>query len=269
MRTKPTVGIFGLTGCAGDQLVLLNCEDELLQVFDLLDIKDFAMAMSGNAHHCPLDYAFVEGSVVTPDDERMLKTIRKRTRVLVALGTCAVWGGIPAMCNEIERETLLKEVYGEEGSTFETGPARSLNQVVDVDLVIPGCPVEKEQVLKALASIAHGDPPRLPTYAVCTECKFKENPCLLVEKGLLCMGPLTVAGCSARCPSLGLPCNGCRGPVNEANAASEIEVLREKGYTPADIHRRLRTFAAPADAFSGLADAFTATADTGSRADTE
>ena len=80
MKTKPTIGIFGLTGCAGDQLVILNCEDELLEIFERVDVKDFAMAMSGNDHHCPLDVALVEGSVVTPDDEQMLKEIRTRAR---------------------------------------------------------------------------------------------------------------------------------------------------------------------------------------------
>jgi coenzyme F420-reducing hydrogenase gamma subunit len=117
-----------------------------------------------------------------------------------------------------------------------------------VDLAISGCPIEKEQLLKAVASLLHGDLPRLPNYSVCTECKMAEYPCLLVEKGQLCLGPISAAGCKARCPSYGLPCVGCRGPVEEANISSEINVLKEKGFTWVDIQNRLRTFAAPADA---------------------
>ena len=116
-----------------------------------------------------------------------------------------------------------------------------------MDFAIPGCPIEKEQFLQAAASLLHGDLPRLPSYAVCAECKMAEYPCLLVEKGQLCLGPITVAGCQARCPSYGVPCQGCRGPVEEANVASEIKVLKEKGFTWVDIQNRLRTFAAPAE----------------------
>ena len=94
---KPTVGIFGLTGCAGDQLVVLNCEDELLGMVELLDIRDYLMASSDNDERCPLDIAFVEGAVMSKRDEEHLRRIRARCETLVALGTCAVWGGIPAM----------------------------------------------------------------------------------------------------------------------------------------------------------------------------
>ncbi len=74
-----------------------------------------------------------------------------------------------------------------------------------------------------------------------------ENLCLLVERGQLCLGPITVAGCQARCPGCGLPCTGCRGPVEEANVSSEVRVLKEKGFTQVDIQNRLRTFAASAE----------------------
>jgi len=72
---------------------------------------------------------------------------------------------------------------------------------------------------------------------------------MLVEKGQFCMGPITVAGCNGRCPSYGQPCRGCRGPVEEANIASEAKMLKEKGFTWADIQNRLRTFAASANSF--------------------
>jgi len=244
---KPTVGIYGLTGCAGDQLVILNCEDELLDIAEALDIKFFPMAMTGNDEECPLDIVFVEGSVVQPEDEQMLKKLRGRAKLLVAIGTCAVWGGLPAMKNEISRQELKMQVYGPAGKAFKTIVPRPLNSFVKVDLAVSGCPIEKEQLLQTVASLLHGDLPCLPTYAVCTECKMSEYPCLLVEAGQFCLGPLTVAGCKARCPSYGQPCRGGRGPVEEANAASEAKVLKEKGFTWLDIQNRLRTFAASAD----------------------
>ena len=247
MKTKPKVGIYGLTGCAGDQLVILNCEDELIDIAGALDIRFFPMATSQNDEKCPLDIVFVEGSVVQPKDEEMLKKLRERAELLIAIGTCAVWGGIPAMKNEIPREELKMLVYGAEGKHFDVIDAQPLSSFVKVDFSISGCPIEKEQLLQGIASLLHGDLPHPANYAVCTECKMAEYPCLLVEKGHLCLGPITIAGCKARCPSYGLPCRGCRGPVEDANVASEVKVLKEKGFTWDDIQNRLRTFAAPAE----------------------
>ena len=248
--SRITVGIYGLTGCAGDQLAILNCEDELLDIAAALDIKFFPMAMTGNDEKCPLDIVFVEGTVVQPKDEKMLKKLRERAGLLVAIGTCAVWGGVPAMKNEASREELKLQVYGPEGEIFKTLIPQPLSSFVKVDLAISGCPIEKEQLLQAVASLLHGDLPRLPNYAVCTECKMAEYPCSLIEKGQLCLGPITVAGCKARCPNHGQPCSGCRGPVEEANVASEAKVLKEKGFTWVDIQNRLRTFAAPANSLN-------------------
>ena len=92
---RPTVGIYGLTGCAGDQLVILNCEDRLREIAGLVDIVDFPMASSQRDRTSRLDIAFVEGSVMSARDETLLHGIRERSDVLVAIGTCALWGGLP------------------------------------------------------------------------------------------------------------------------------------------------------------------------------
>ena len=244
---KPSVGIYGLTGCAGDQLAILNCEDELLDIAGALDIECFPMVMTGNDEACPLDIVFVEGAVVQPEDDAILRKLRDRAKLLVAIGTCAVWGGVQAMKNEISREELTRQVYGPAGRKFETFAAQPLSHFVNVDMAISGCPIEKEQILQAVAALLHGDLPRLPSYSVCAECKMAEYPCVLIERGELCLGPITVAGCNARCPSYNRFCIGCRGPVEKAHISSEIQVLREKGFTWVDIQNRLRTFAAEAD----------------------
>jgi sulfhydrogenase subunit delta len=244
---KPSVGIYGLTGCAGDQLVILNCEDELLDIAGALDIKYFPMAMTGNDEECPLDVVFVEGAVVQPEDEVFLRKLRDRATLLVAIGTCAAWGGVQAMKNEISREELKRQVYGPPGKVFESIAAQPLSHFVKVDMAISGCPIEKAQLLQAVATLLHGDLPRLPTHSVCAECKMAEYPCVLIERGELCLGPITLAGCNARCPGHNRPCIGCRGPIEEANISSEIQVLKEKGFTWVDIQNRMRTFAAEAD----------------------
>lgn len=242
--TKPTVGIFGLTGCAGDQLVILNCEDRLLELVSLLDLRDFLTASSENDTACDLDIAFVEGAVLSERDEQMLLRIRERSRLLVALGTCAVWGGVAALDRLAgDRDRLLREVYGDAGTRFDTQPARALHEVVDVDLAITGCPVEKHEVLGAIAALLTGNPPTFPAYPVCTECRNLENPCLLVDDHEVCCGPLTVAGCHARCPSLGVACIGCRGPSPDANVGSALDLYHELGFTTDEVESRLTIFA--------------------------
>jgi coenzyme F420-reducing hydrogenase gamma subunit len=246
---KPRVGIYGLTSCAGDQLVLLNCEEELLDIVAAVDLRSFVMAQS-DPEETELDVAFVEGSVAQQRDLAALKDIRRRAQLLVALGTCAVWGGIPAVTGETELAEARRRVYGEldgvkEGFFQNLAPA-PLSRYVAVDLAVPGCPIEPAQLLSGLASLLHGDLPRFPKFPVCAECKMNEHACLLVKDGAPCCGPLTVAGCGARCPGLNRPCIGCRGPIEEANFTAEYQRLVELGHDPEAIRRRLRTFAAPA-----------------------
>ena len=241
--SKPAVGIFGLTGCAGDQLVILNCEDQLLDLVSRLDIRDFLMASSENDDVCPLDIAMVEGAVLSKKDAEKLRAIRKRAKTLVALGTCAVWGGVAAMNGSTDRRERLAEVYGETGLRYDSAPAQALHEVVEVDLNITGCPIEKDLFLAAIANLLNGDPPIYPEYPVCTECRMLENNCLLIERGELCCGPITAAGCKARCPNLRVACVGCRGPVRDANSSSLLARFEEKGFDRHDIAARLRTFA--------------------------
>jgi sulfhydrogenase subunit delta len=241
--SKPTVGIFGLTGCAGDQLAIINCEDELLDLVNLLDIRDFVMAASEGDPACALDIAFVEGAVLSKHDEEYLKKIRARAKTLVAIGTCAVWGGVAAMDGGRGRDEMLNEVYGPAGARYDSTPARALGEVVKVDLKISGCPIEKDQFLGAVANLLNGDAPLLAGYAVCAECKMRENNCLLVENHQVCCGPLTVAGCGARCPGLGIACVGCRGPAADANFPSAMEMFAAKGIGADRITAKLKTFA--------------------------
>ena len=78
--SKPAVGIFGLTGCAGDQLVILNCEDRLLDLVALIDVREFLMASSENDTACALDVALVEGAVVSQRDADRLREVRQRAK---------------------------------------------------------------------------------------------------------------------------------------------------------------------------------------------
>ncbi|UCG88282.1 MAG: NADH:ubiquinone oxidoreductase, partial [Gemmatimonadota bacterium] len=240
---KPAVGMFGLTGCAGDQLTVLNCEDELLGMVELLDIRDFLTASSDRDESCPLDIAFVEGVVASKRDEERLRRIRARCDTLVALGTCAVCGGIPAMDRDFDRDRLIVDLYGPGGRQFDALPVRALHEVVSVNVKITGCPIEKHEFLACIASLLNGDLPILPEYPVCMECRLRENRCLLIHDGLCCLGPITLGGCHARCPSLGVSCVGCRGPARDANLEAAVMVFEQHGLPRDVVWQRLQTFA--------------------------
>jgi len=224
-KKLPTVGIYGLTGCAGDQLTIVNCEDQILDIFGCAEIRSFLMAMSNNTED-KMDVALVEGSVSTNGDLKMLKDIRERAGVLIAVGGCAVNGG-PQCGKNLDNnwKERVKQVYGDmKFSIPESLEPKPLSAYVKVDLAIPGCPIDKWEFLRALARLVKGDGPIMPKTPVCVECKYNENECLLF-KSELCLGPVTVSGCNSVCLNNNVTCVGCRGPVAEANVAGEVDML--------------------------------------------
>jgi len=241
--TRPKIAVAGLTACSGCQLTLLNCEEELPEIAAKFEICHFPMAQSGSDPQALYDMAIVEGAVSTPGDLTTLFRLRNASRLLVAFGTCALFGGVAAMNNLIcERAGLLREVYGANGDVFQSFPPAPFKNFVAVDCAITGCPPEKPDLLALLGAVLAGTLPPTPCYPVCTECRSRENLCLLLEKGELCLGPIIQGGCNARCPATGIPCEGCRGPVSEANVAQELELLLERGFDGKEIERRMSRF---------------------------
>jgi sulfhydrogenase subunit delta len=245
MASKPKVGIFGLTGCAGDQLQILNCEDELLHLVEQLDVVDWLMAKSDNDRTTRLDIAFVEGVVATHRDLQTLKEVRARSRILVGIGTCAVFGGLPAMRNELPREVLAREVYKKDAVFLDTVEARPASDFVPFEVLLPGCPIERHEFLKVVNALLLGTRAELPRAPVCFECKTRENLCRVVYFGEICCGAMTRSGCGARCPSYGVACAGCRGPVEETNYDANITMFKDRGISWVEIARKMASFSAP------------------------
>lgn len=239
---RPTLAIAGLTACSGCQLTFFNCEEELAEIAERFDIDYFPMGLTERYITGPIDVAFVEGAVSTPDDLEILIKLRSRSRLLVAIGTCAVWGGIAAMKNHESRKILAEAVYGEAAADLKTFNPQPFRHFIKVDFAITGCPPEKHELLTTLAALLRGAFPVFPSYPVCMECRSRENLCLLIERNELCLGPLTQAGCNARCPAVGIICEGCRGPVAEANIAAELVLLLAKGFSREEIISRMQRF---------------------------
>ena len=237
---KKTVGLYGLTGCNGDQLTIVHTEDRLLDFFDSANVKSFSLAKSDN-DDSELDIALVEGSISNQEQVEHVKEVRERSKFLVAIGNCACYGGIQAMeLGGKGWDQRFKKVYGDGFFKLRTPiESKPIDVFVKVDFYIPGCPINADQFFYCFAHFLQGDMPVFPDYPVCAECRWRENDCLLL-KGILCLGPLTAAGCGACCLSNNLPCLGCWGPVEEANVGSEFNLLREKGFSVEEIKRRFR-----------------------------
>ena len=125
---------------------------------------------------------------------------------------------------------------------------------VRVDDEIHGCPVSKEQVLRVLARALLGTTPDLPGHSVCLECKRQGNVCVVVARGLPCMGPVTKAGCGALCPSLGRDCYGCFGPCDDPNPEALAGQFQELGIGPTDLVHRFRSITGNHPAFRRIGD---------------
>lgn len=236
------LAIAGLTACSGCQLSLLNCEDELPELMQMFEFRFFPLACSPALLDDSYDAALVEGCLSMPHEVELLQELRRRSKYLIAIGTCAAWGGVAALRNGEDRESLRQQVYGQSNVASTTFDPQPLQQFVQVDAVITGCPPEKEELLGLMTGLVRGVLPVNIDYPVCTECRMRENLCLLTEKGGLCLGPLTLGGCGARCPSMSVPCEGCRGPAPEADLNEAIKLYKQNGFNAQAVLGRLRRF---------------------------
>ncbi len=224
--SKPRVAFFSFSSCEGCQLVILSVEEQLLELAELIDIVSFREAMSERSDN--FDIAFVEGSITRTSEIERLKIIRKTAKIVIALGACATIGGVNSLKNQYEMKDVKDIVYGKMANDIDTIPTRPIDAVIKIDYSIHGCPIDKKEFVEVTKAILLGKTPRIPDYPVCVECQMKENVCLF-EKGMVCMGPVTRAGCDAICPTYNDGCVGCRGLIDDPNLSSHKNLLNEHG----------------------------------------
>ena len=235
---KPKLSVWKFSSCDGCQLSLLDCEDELLEVAGAVDIAYFLEATSATAKG-PYDLALVEGSITTPHDAERIHEIRRASRFLVSIGACATTGGIQALRNFASIGDFVSAVYATPAyiSTLRTSTA--IADHVPVDFELQGCPISKAQLLEVVGALLAGRRPNVPRHSVCVECKRAGVPCVMVARGVPCLGPVTQAGCGALCPLYGRGCFACFGPKEQPNTVALAAHWAELG---ADEGRLLRAF---------------------------
>src|SRR5512146_2634878 len=133
------IAVFDFTGCEGCELQLANKEETLADFLRVLKVINFREVSS--AAGSDYDIALIEGAISRSDEVQRICSIRARAKVLVALGSCACFGGVNKLKNAFDMDEVNREVYGDDPK--ETLPVRPIKDVVAVDLEIPGCPVSK------------------------------------------------------------------------------------------------------------------------------
>ncbi len=270
MAEKPKFAMYWAASCGGCEISVLNIGDKILVVDEVFDIAFWPVAADFKYEHVRnypdgyIDLCLFNGAVRNSENEEMARLLRQKSKVLVAFGSCAYEGCIPALSNLTSKEATMQAVFmdnpsidnpegvlpqpvtqvpeGELDIPVLYNTVKSLDQVVDVDYYIPGCPPEATQIWAVLqvvvAALTEGAP--LPpagaiigagNVAVCEECDLEkkdkvitrfyrpyeiipEPDVCLLEQGLVCMGPATRGGCDALCPKVGIGCRGCYGPLD-------------------------------------------------------
>ena len=264
-KPKLNLAIYWGAACGGCCVSVLDVHEKILDIIAAADLVFWPIALDykyKDVEAMPdghIDLTLFNGAVRNSENEHIAKLLRKKSKVLVAYGSCAYMGGIPGLANFSGKEEIMTRVYEESESTLNPGKirplpefnvpegkleiprfyntVRSLNQVVDVDYYIPGCPPQSERLVEVFSLIVSGKP--LPPKGTvvgalektnCDDCKRKKSDnkkvkkfyrpweiqddketCFL-EQGVICMGPATRGGCGVRCVEGNSPCRGCYGP---------------------------------------------------------
>lgn len=237
--SKPRLAFFEFTCCEGCQLQFLNCEAEIPYLLAAVDIVNFREAMTEKSD--TYDIAFIEGSVTQESEIEALKEIRQKAAVVIAFGACACTGGVNCLKNKYSIEEVKRIVYGKDAKYYNSIPTRPISSVIKVDYSIQGCPASKPELIKVIKALLVGKKPDILNVPICYECKLAENVCVF-EKGQFCLGPVTLAGCSAICPSNNDGCTGCRGLMKEPNINSEKSVLQKYGMTADEMTARFTLY---------------------------
>nr|WP_201763956.1 F420-nonreducing hydrogenase [Methanocaldococcus villosus] len=230
-----------LCGCSGCHISLLDLHDQLLDLIPNIEIVYAPIIADPKEIPDGIDVFLVEGGVRNEHDEHLLEEIREKSKIVVAFGTCAAYGGIPGLGNLYTKEDLLNTVYSTDTTENKEIPneeipeltevVKPISHVIKVDYILPGCPPCPNIIKDALLAILNGEEPKIPQKIVCDECpRKKENVypkefkrpfegkpdperCLF-EQGYPCLGFATRAGCGAKCPKSGMPCRGCYGKTD-------------------------------------------------------
>lgn len=165
--SKPTLATVWLDGCSGCHMSFLDMDERLLELAEVVDIV-YSPIVDAKQFPGQVDIALVEGAVASVDDEKKIKKVRSHTKMLVAIGDCAITGNVPSMRNPIGPEAILHRAYIENATAQPQIPCivvpkllkivRPIHEFVKVDVFLPGCPPSADTFHTALTALINGGP---------------------------------------------------------------------------------------------------------------
>ena len=205
---KLQVAFYWAASCGGCEIAVLDINEKILDVVAAVDILFWPVAMDFKYKDVEamkdddIDVCFFNGAIRTDEQKYMAELLRKKSKVLVAFGACAVNGGIPGLANISNREEIFNVAYLDNVSTdnpknvvpktevkvkegiltlpefFDS--VSTLGQTVDVDYYLPGCPPTPDQIMTAVGAIVEDKlPPKGSVIgalkSVCDECRFEKS----------------------------------------------------------------------------------------------
>lgn len=171
--SKPKVASDWMAGCAGCHMSLLDMDERIVKIVELVDLRSSPITDLKHPDETGVDVGILEGGINNTSNEEVAHQMRKRCKILVALGDCAVFGGVPAMRNFFALQETLRRAYVETESTDAEGKipddpelarptrVRSVQEVVPVDIFVPGCPPDADTIYYVLSELAQGRKPVL------------------------------------------------------------------------------------------------------------
>jgi F420-non-reducing hydrogenase small subunit len=270
MTEKINIACYWGAGCGGCDVALLDIDEKILGLADMANIVFWPIAVDGKIKDVEAmpDKSIVatlyNGAIRNSENEHVAKLLRQKSLLMVSFGSCACYGGIPGLGNVTNREGIMDLVYtklptsdnvekvfpqilthtkdGDIDLPLMYDTVKTLDQCVDVDYYMPGCPPTTNLINEFLGIVekhVKEGAPLPPKGAViasnktlCDECKRKKSvkkidhiyspheiaidpeKCML-EQGIICLGSSTRAGCGAKCLEGNQPCRGCMGPTAE------------------------------------------------------
>ncbi|XUX01324.1 MAG: methyl viologen-reducing hydrogenase [Dehalogenimonas sp.] len=279
--------------CGGCEVSILDIGEPLLDLLPSLEFVHMPVLMdhklfgqTGEKQHMEIpeaDVGIITGGIRNQENKELAEEMRRKCKIIISLGSCANFGGVPALGNMYNNAEIFDMAYRKTASTEAganpsqglpalTDRVYSVNEVIKVDVSIPGCPPTPEWIASALTALLQGKSFSLPERSVCDDCptvrekKAKvairrplqapeftpgryDNMRCMNEQGILCLGPATRTGCGGsektpRCIKAYMPCRGCFGPIR-AGANPMVDMmgaLSSVGLDPKQIEDRMATF---------------------------